>query len=220
MEPDNLLAHKMDVRGPVLLIIVVALVAVAQGGDVVAQGVHPDIDHMLGVKVHRYTPGKAGAGDAQVLQSGLDEVVHHFVDAGLRLQETGVVLIELQKAVGIFGQAEEIGLLLRVSDLPAAVGAFAVHQLSFGPEGFAGGAVFSLIGPLIDFIFIIKLFENFPHRFLVVIVGSADKAVLGDIHQLPQLLNSGDHLVNILLGGNARLLGLLLYLLTVLVGAG
>ena len=48
----------------VFAVIGVVVRAVAHGGDIVRQRIDPDIDHMLGVKVHRDAPGKAGAGDA------------------------------------------------------------------------------------------------------------------------------------------------------------
>jgi len=54
----------------------------------------------------------------------------------------------------------------------------------------------------------------------VIIVGRADEAVVGDIHQLPKILDAGDDMVDILLRRNAGRLGLLLDLLAVFVGAG
>ena len=57
----------------------------------------------------------------------------------------------------------------------------------------------------------------------MVIVGGADEAVVGDVHQLPEILHAtfaGNDFVHELLGGDAGGLGLLLDLLAVLVGAG
>ena len=59
--------------------------AFSHGGDVVGQSVQPNVNHMLGVKIHRHAPGKAGAGDTQVFETGLDEVVDHLVDPGAGL---------------------------------------------------------------------------------------------------------------------------------------
>ena len=144
VEADDLLAHEVDVGRPEGLQIVVFVVLKAQRRHVVEQGVDPHVDHMAGVKVHRYAPGKAGAGDAQVFQTGLDEVVDHLVDPAAGLQKVGVFQ-QILHPVGIFGQAEEIGFLLRVLHLPAAVGAFAVLQLALRPEGLAGLAVLALV---------------------------------------------------------------------------
>ena len=219
VEPHNLLAHKVDVGGPVFLEVVVPPVAVPQGGDVVTEGVHPDIDHVLGVKLHRHPPGEAGAGDAKVLQPLADEGLH-LVDAGLGGEKLRVLVVEGQDFTGVLGEAEEVGLLLGVHHRAAAVGALAVHQLAFGPEGFAGGAVFALVGPLVDIPLVIEGLENLLHRFHMVIVGGADKAVVGDVEELPEGLEAGDDFVHILLGAHPGGLGLFLNLLAVLVRPG
>ena len=74
VEADDLLANKVDVGGPVVVIVVVSVVLKAEGRGVVEQGVDPHIDDVARVKVHRDAPGEARAGDAQVLQTGVDEV--------------------------------------------------------------------------------------------------------------------------------------------------
>ena len=43
--------------------------------------------------------GKRGAGDAQVFQTRLDEVVHHLVQAALRLHKERVFLVEFDQPV-------------------------------------------------------------------------------------------------------------------------
>ena len=221
VEPDDLLAHKVDVGGPILVVVVIPVVHKAQGGGVVEQSVHPDVYHMARVKVHGNAPGEAGAADAQVLQARLDEVVDHLVDPGAGLQEVGV-LQQVPDPVGILGQAEEIGLLLGVHDLAAAVGALAVHQLALGPEALAGLAVFALVGALVDVALFVHLAEDLLDGGTVVIVGGADEAVVGDVHQLPQVqdaLGALHDVVQELLGGLSGGLGLVLDLLAVLVGA-
>ena len=57
----------------------------------------------------------------------------------------------------------------------------------------------------------------------MIVVGGADEAVVGDVHELPQVqhaLGSSDDVVHELLGGDAGLAGLVLDLLAVLIGAG
>ena len=54
----------------------------------------------------------------------------------------------------------------------------------------------------------------------MVIIGGADKAVVADIQQLPQILDGGHDLVHILFGGDAGIGSLILDLLAVLIGAG
>ena len=212
----------MDIGGPELLQVVIAVVLKAQSRHVVEEGIDPYVYHMARVKVHRHAPGKAGPGDAQVLQARLDEVVHHLVDPAPGLQEVGVFQ-QVPDPVGILGEAEEIGLLLGILDLLAAVGALAVHQLALGPEALAGLAILALVGALVDVPVVVHLLKNLLDGGNVIIVSGTDEPVVGDVHQLPQVQHTAGALhdvVHELLGGAACLLGLVLDLLAVLIGAG
>ena len=144
------------------------------------------------------------------------------MDAALGLQKVGVQQ-QVPNSVGILGGAEEVRLLLRVHHLPAAVGALAVHQLGFRPEGLAGLAVLALVGALVDVPVVVHLLEDLLDGFHVVRIGGADEPVVGDVHQLPQVQHaagSGHDIVHKLLGSDPGLPGLVLNLLAVLVGAG
>ena len=177
---------------------------------------------MARVEVHWHAPGEAGAGDAQILQTRVNEIVHHLIDTAPGLQEIGIHQ-QIPDPGGVFAQTEEVGLLLGVLHLPAAVGALAVLQLALGPEGLTGLAVFPLVGALVDVPVFIHLLENLLDGGHVIVVGGADEPVVGDVHQLPQVLHAPlpqDDVVHKLLGGDAGLLGLVLDLLTVLIGAG
>ena len=222
VEADDLLAHKVDVGRPVVVKIVVFGVLIAQRGDIVGEGVHPHIGHVFGVEVHHDAPGEGGPGDAEILQTGVDKVVHHLVDPAAGFQEVGVYQ-QIPHPAGVLGQAEEVGLLLGVLDLPAAVGTLAVFDLRLGPEGLAVGAVFAHILALVDVPLLVETAENFLDRLHVVVVGGADKAVVGDVHQLPEVQDSPlalHDVVHKLLGRDAGGPGFLLNLLAVLVGAG
>ena len=222
VEAHDLLADKMHVRRPVLVHVVIPVVHIAQRRHVVKQRVHPDIDHVAGVKVHGDAPGEAGAADAQILQARLDEVVDHFVHTGGGLQEVRA-LQQILHAACVLAQPEEVGLLLGVLHLAAAVGALAVHQLALGPEGLAGLAVLAHVLALIDVTLFIHLAEDLLDRLDVIVVRGADEAVVGDVHQLPQIQNAARSLndvVDELLGRHAGLAGLVLDLLTVLVRSG
>src|SRR5699024_18888 len=105
----------------------------------------------------------------------------------------------------------------------AAVGALAVLELALRPEGFAGRAVLSLVAALVDVAVFVHLLEDLLYGGHVVVVGGADEAIVGDVHELPQIEDAalaGDNVVHKFLGGDAGLLGLVLNLLAVLVGAG
>ena len=224
VEADDLLADEVDVGGEIALVIggVVGVVVQTQRARVVEQRVDPDVYNVAGVEVHGDAPVEARTADAQILQTGLDEVVDHLVDAGARLEEVGV-LEQVLHAVGVLAQTEEVGLLLGVVNLAAAVGALAVNQLALRPEALAGGAVLALIGALVDIALFVHLAENGLNRLDVIRIRRAHEAVVRDVHQLPQIQHAaraGDDTVDELLRRDAGLLGLRLDLLAVLVGAG
>ena len=222
VEADDLLADEVHVRGPVFVVVVILLIHEAERRGVVEQRVDPDVDHMARVEIDRHTPGEAGTGDAEVFEARIDEVVDHLVDAGLGLEKVGRRQ-QLTHAAGVFGEAEEIGFLRRVVDFAAAVGAFAVLELALGPEALTGGAVFALVFALIDIAVLIHLAEDLLDGLHMIIVRRADEAVVGDVHQLPEVqdaLRARDDVVDELLRGDARGLGLVFDLLAVLVGAG
>ncbi len=77
-----------------------------------------------------------------------------------------------------------------------------------------------LILGLIDIALVVKLLEYALHALHMMLVGGADKAVVGDIHELPQLFEAGGYLIRVLLRGHIRFRGVAFYLLTVFVGTG
>ena len=174
----------MDICGPEFLVIVIRLVAVTQRGNVVGKRVHPHIHGVLGVKRHGDAPGHCGAGHTGVLQALFDEG-NHLVFARFGLNEIRHVLVQFQKAAGIFAGFEEIGLFLGLVHFAPAIRAFAVHKLAVCPEAFAGLAIVALVTALVDIALLVKLGENFLAALYMVGVCGAHKAVVRNIHQLP-----------------------------------
>ena len=218
VEAHDVLGDHVDVGGPEFVVIVVAAVQVAQRGDIVGERVDPDIDNVLLVKGDGNAPAERGARNAQILQTGLDEVVHQLGGAGLGLQVVGFGQ-QLFDALGKGGHFEEVRLLLGFHDLSAALGTFAVNQLAFRPEALAGRAVFALVFALVNIAAVVQLFENLLYAFHMVVVGGADVAVVADVHKAPQALENLGDLVNVFLGSNALFGGFLLNFQTVLVRA-
>ena len=212
----------MHVRGPELFegLAAVPVHVVARQGDVVGEGVDPHVDDVPGVEVHRDAPRKARARDAEVLQTWLQEVIHHLVLARLGLDELRVRLDIRHELVGVLAHAEEIGLLLRPDDLAPAVRALAAHELALRVEGLVRHAVPALVFALVDVSLLIELAEDLLHLLLVHGVGGAHKAVVARVHQVPDALDLAGDLVDELLGRDALGLGLELDLLAVLVRAG
>ncbi len=212
----------MEVCGPELLILLcaAALRVIADAGDIVGQGIQPHIHHMPRVEVHGNPPFEGSPGHAEILEPRQEEIVHHLVLAGHGLDELRMLVDMLYQPVRVFAHTEEVGLLPGGLHLPAAVRAFALHQLGFRPEGFAGGAVHALVGPLVDISLGIHALEDLLHLSLMVIVRGADEFVIGNIQHIAHALDDAGHLVHELLWGDPGLLGLQLYLLSVLVRAG
>ena len=86
--------------------------AVADAGDVVEQGVEPDVDRLLGVERNLDAPGKPLARDGDVPQLGLDQV-EHLVAPALGLDEIRVRRVVRQQPVAIGREAEEVVALPR-----------------------------------------------------------------------------------------------------------
>ena len=220
VEADDLLADEMDVRRPVLLIEAVVLGTVAQRVDVVGQRVNPDVHGMVGVKVNRDAPLDRRAGNAQILQARNQEVVEHLRRAGSRLNEVRMLLDVVDHPVLILGETEEIALLTGLLHRAAAVRAAAILELQLRPEGLARRAVQALILALVDVALIVQLPEDLLDGLDVALVRGADEVVILHVHQLPEVLDARDDLVDIGLWGHASRGGLALDLLAVLVRAG
>ena len=177
MEADDLLADDVHVCRPVLVEIVILVVEQSERGAVVEERIDPDVYDVTRIKVHRHAPVEARAGDAEVFKAGLDEVIYHLIDAG-RGSEESAALKQLLHGLCVLGETEEVGFLLGVVDLAAAVGASAVFELALSPEAFAGSAVLALVCALVYIALVIHLLEDTLYGLYVIIIGGADEAVV------------------------------------------
>ena len=114
----------------------------------------------------------------------------HLTEA-LGLDELGVLLVELQQAVGVLAGLEEVGFLVGIVDLAAALGAFAVHQLAVGPEALAGLAVVADVLALVDVPLLVQLGKDLLAGLHMVVVGGADEAVVAvaDVQLVAGIIN-------------------------------
>ena len=212
----------MQVRRPVFgeLPAAVSIAVVTDAGDIVGEGVQPYVDHMLRVKVHGNAPAEGGPGHAEILEARQQEVVHHLIFPGNRLNELRMLIDILDQFRSVFAHAEEVGLLPGRGHRPAAVRTLAVHQLGFRKEGFAGSAVHPLVIAFIDIPLVVELFEDLLHLLLMGGIRSADEFIIGSFHEIPDAADLPGHFIYQLLGGDPLLLGFQFDLLAVLVGAG
>ena len=219
MEADNVLPDQMQVSRPQLLklLCAVSVRIVPDPCDIVSQGIQPHIGHMLRIKVHRDPPLKRGPGHAQILKSREQEVIHHLILPGHRLDELRMLIDILDQPVRILAHLEEICLFLRRLDLAPAVRTFPVHELGLCEKGLARRAVHAFIISFINISLLIELLKDLLHLLLMVCIRRTDKFVIRSIHQIPDPLDLSRHIVHELLRSDPCFLCLELDLLSVLV---
>ena len=172
---------------------------------------------MFGIKRQFYAPVERRAGYAQVFQSGLDKVVYHFVHTGFWRNKIRIFLVELDQAVLVFGKAEKVTFFLFRLNFSTAIGTFSVHKLAFRPKTFAGRAIQAFVAGFVNISGSQQFFVYFLYGLFVIVVGGADKLVVGNIQHFPKFYDLLVKFVHKLLGGNTGFFGFLLHLLTVFV---
>ena len=137
---------------PILLKLAVILLKIAKGGDVVGQGVEPNINHMARGFLNGDAPIKGGAGNAEVIETWLNKVIHHFGLPAFRGNEFRILIVKSQQILNVFATAEEISGFGFLFAGPAAFGAKMVltHDLGIGPIGFFVNAIPAFIGRKIN----------------------------------------------------------------------
>ena len=231
VEADDLLAHEVKALAGLFPVAVVRLpapgirLAEAEGGDVVRERIHPDVEHVARIVGDRDPPLHPGPADAEVLQA-LPDHGQHFVapPRGVDADAAGADLVGQPVRVG--REAEEEVLLLRPLAGPLVVGAEIARlpQLVLRLEGLAPRAVPAGVRALVDRLPPVgapgrpQPLPQREHAPLVNGIGGADEAVVGDVQPLPEVLEAGRDLVAVLLLGDAALAGDALDVLAVLVG--
>ena len=199
----------MQIGRPQLLILITAVPVriITDSGDIVGQGIQPYINHMPVIEIYRNSPFKGGSGHTQILKPRKEEIVHHFVFAGYGLYKFRILINMLNKLIRILAHFKEIGFFLGGLYFPAAVRAFAVHQLGLRPEGFTGSTVKSFIMSLVNISLIIQALKNLLYLLYMIIIRGTDKFIIGCSHQIPEALYLTGYLVHIFLRGYPCLLG-------------
>src|SRR5262249_43926700 len=146
-------------------------------GEVVDQGVEPDVDDLRRVARDRHPPfrGAAGAGDADVAQAGGDEL-EHLVAAEVRLQKPWVLLDVSAQTLAVTGEGKEVVLLADALDR-AAAGRAEAHDLAIragcgadlilGKIGLIREAVPAFVAALVDVATLADDVKEVLHRFEV-----------------------------------------------------
>ena len=222
MEADDVLTDEVEIRRPELVEhrVAVSVRIIAETGDIVRERVEPYIYDVLRILDDRDAPLEGGSGDAEILETRLQEVVDHLILTGYRLDELRMLVVVLHETVRILAHPEEVSLLTLLLYRASAVRALAVHELRIGPEGLTWGTVPALVLGLVDVALVVHLLEHLLYLLLVVVVGGTDELVVGGVHKIPDGLDVTCGLVNEGLRCHAGSGGLLLDLLAVLVGSG
>src|SRR5439155_17478598 len=120
-------------------------------GEVVDQGVEPDVGDVLLVERQRDTPleARAGPADRQVLER-LAQEAEDLVPVALGLDEVRVLLDVLDEPLLVLRHPEEVVLLLDERERRLVVGALAVDHLLVGIEALAAEAVVAAVLAEID----------------------------------------------------------------------
>lgn len=188
METKDVLPNQVNISGPIAQIFAVVIGQIAERGDIVGQCVNPDVNDVLRIARNLDSPVKCAAGNAQILQTRLEEVVDHLVAAGFRLDEIRIGFDVLQQSVLILGQAEEVVLLPHFFDLTPTVRTeipFVCLALCLRPEGFIRHTVIALVLSQIDVSLVKQALENFLDDLFVARLGGANEIVIGNIELFP-----------------------------------
>src|ERR1700722_16455687 len=110
VKADDVLADDMHIGRPVVPVRI-ALVRKADAGDVVGQGIDPNIHDVLGGARYLDAPIERGSRNRQIPQAAFDEA-DDFVLARVGTDEIRLALVQRQELVLVGGQFEEIALLL------------------------------------------------------------------------------------------------------------
>ncbi len=113
MEAADFFADEVHVGGPEFgesCLVGGIIGSIAEGGDVVGQGVEPDVDHLLFVAWDRDAPGETGAADGEIFEAAADEG-DDFAARGFGLHEAGVGIVKLQQLALEGGELEESNFL-------------------------------------------------------------------------------------------------------------
>jgi hypothetical protein len=138
----------------------------------------------------------------------------------VREYEVGPLLVELEQAVLIRREAEEVVRLLDPLGRDPVLGAQTVDQVGLALELLAADAVQAAVDVLVDVAVVVDALQERLHEAVMALVGRADEeVVLGTdaLRQRPPLL---DDLVDVRLGIESLFLGDPVNLGRVLVGAG
>src|SRR5262245_40065798 len=166
----------MDVRRPVAPEAGRLAVGPAKGGEVVAQGVHPDVEDVARVIRQWDPPAERASRDRQIAYP-LAELADDLVAPAVRLEEVRVRLDVLQHSRGVPGQAEEVTRLSVADERPAGDGRAValLPRLRFGDEFLLAFVVPALVAAEVDVAGGLEAADDLLHGRTVPLLCGADE---------------------------------------------
>jgi len=110
---------------------------VADGGDVIDEGIEPNVHHVPGLDRKGNAPVEGGPGNADVFQAGIEKA-QDFVPADVRQDPNPTLLDRLADRLGVAGEGEEVIVLFERPGVRAVLRADSAGQVLFPIEGLAG----------------------------------------------------------------------------------
>ncbi len=218
VEPQDVLADDVVGGPPGGEALVVG--AVADGGEVVDQGVEPHIGDVRRVPRDGHAPADRAAADREVVEAAPDEA-QGLVALGLGAHEAGMGGVPVEQRLLEAGELEEVVLLLHVLDRPVVDGAQRpVDQVVDRVVGLARHAVQALVRAELDVAVVVDPLQDLLHGGVVAGLAGADEVVVRDVEQLPGVAEALGGAVGPLERRDPVGLGRPLDLQAVLVGAG
>ena len=187
METDDIFSDQMKVCRPQLveLLCTVSVCIISDSCDIVCKSIKPYIYNVLWIEIYRNSPLEGCSGYTQILKSRKEEVVHHLVLTGNRLNELRMCIDMLDQTICIFAHFEEICLFLCRLNRATAVRTFSIYKLRLCEERLARCTVHSFIMSLVNISLVVKFLENLLNLFLMIFICCTDEFVIRCIHQIP-----------------------------------
>src|SRR6185503_1915684 len=203
----------------------------ADSGDVIDQGIEPDVHRVARFVRERDPPREVAPRDADVAQAAI-EPAEDLVAPDLGNAELRIVPIKILQLLLVLAEPEEVVLLVQALDrvrvrgvdraahARAVVPSVLVDEVGFLVEGFAAPAVQAFVLGEIDVVICDPAPDEFLDAYDVVRIDCADETVVRDVPEVGHLAELGSMFVDELPRRDALLFRGLLVARRVLIGAG
>ena len=196
----------MQIRGPPLGK-PVRIGPVAYRGDVVKQGIKPDINGEFGIKGYADPPRFAASGDVDILELRFDKA-DDLVAAAFGLDEVGVFLVKFKQFVPKRAQGEKPARLLPPQGRGVVDRAILLFiELALGLERFAPVAVPPFVAPLVNVPVVFDLLDERLTTLVVALFAGLNEIGKAQVEGAPNFLELFGHIVAIGLGFLTQLFG-------------